>query len=101
MEDQAGAKDSRGHANEQPRELAKMWCYIRTLSGQERISFQQLYPTATLEIVTNYRADIQPEPDHWLEFGRRRLEIVSVENVEERNREWKFLCSEQVLVRNP
>lgn len=100
MEDELGERDSRGHQNPVPTPRGKFWCEIVQLSGQELQTFQQLYPMATHRVTTTYTRSVKPRPDMWFEYDDRKLHIVGPpNNIDERNREWQFLCSEQVAVR--
>lgn len=99
MESAGGERDSYGHPTKTPREVAKFWASITQLSASKLQSFQQQYPTATHEVETVYIQSIKPDPSMWIVYQGRDLFILSVENVGERNQAWKFICSEQVKVR--
>jgi SPP1 family predicted phage head-tail adaptor len=96
----SGERNSRGHAASGPSELMKFWCEVVQISSQELIAFNQQYPTATHRVTAPYTQSVQPTPAMWLEYQGRRLNILSINNLDERNREWQFLCSEQVAVRD-
>lgn len=100
MQTSGGERDDYGHETKTPVEVAKLWCSIKQLSASKLQSYQQQYPTATVEAVTVFSRLIKPRPDMWLEYGERELHLLSVENIDEANREWRFICSEQVKVRD-
>jgi SPP1 family predicted phage head-tail adaptor len=93
-----GERDSRGQPTETPQEIGKFWCKIEQLSATEILAFNQQYPSATSRVTTVWCRSVNPTPAMWFEYQGRRLEIVGINNVEERNIEWRFLCSEQVKV---
>lgn len=101
QEDVGGERDSRGHAS-----LWQKRCdmngFVRQLSAQDALVFNQLYPSATHEVRTHYLASVAPNPAMRLAVKgtTRILELVGIENIEERNIEWRFLCSEKVAVRD-
>lgn len=99
MESAGSERDSYGHATKTPREVAKFRASITQLSASKLQSFQQQYPTATHEIETVYVRSVKPDTAMWFEYDGRSLFILSVENVGERNQTWKFICTEQVKVR--
>lgn len=94
-----GERDTRGQTTETPKEIAKFWAKIEQLSASEILAFNQQYPTATSQVTVPYVRSISPTPAMWFEYDGRRLEIVAINDVEERHIEWRFLCSEQVKVR--
>ena len=99
MSPTGGERDSRGHQTEEPKEIGKFWCKIEQLAASESLIENQLYASKTLLLTTTWVRSITPTPAMWFEYQDRKLEIIGIENVEERNIEWRFTCSEQVKVR--
>lgn len=103
QEDAGGERDSRGHHTPNWVALKAMNGFYRQLSTQEALVFNQLYPSATSEVRTHYLPSVRPTPAMQLavkDGTNRILEIVGVEDIEDRHIEWRFLCSEKVAVRD-
>lgn len=74
--------------------LAVLWASIEALTGSERLQDAQINATADVKISVRYRAGITTAMR--IKYGTRQFEIVSVQNVEERNRELAMLCVEHL-----
>jgi SPP1 family predicted phage head-tail adaptor len=75
--------------------VATLWCDLRPLTGSETVEADRLAGTVSHEISLRYRLGILPA----MRFrdGARVFHIVSVINVDERNRWLKCLCEERDL----
>jgi SPP1 family predicted phage head-tail adaptor len=66
---------------------------VRLLTGNDLIVAQQLHPTVRYEVLLRYESDLAfNERDHLI-FGSETLEIGVIENVDQRNRIFRLLCS--------
>lgn len=74
--------------------VAEVWASVKPLSGREAMLAQQLQPDVTHAVRLRYRAGVGPECR--LVLKGRKLNVVSVLNVEERDRSLELLCIEQV-----
>jgi SPP1 family predicted phage head-tail adaptor len=75
--------------------VATLQCDLRPLAGSETVEADRLAGTVTHEIALRYRPGVVPA----MRFrdGTRVFHIVSVINVDERNRWLKCLCEERDL----
>lgn len=78
-------------------EYAQPMARVKPLSGTESLVAMQLEAAITHDIVIRYRTDVTPEDKIVLATGRE-LNIVSVINVEERDRWLELRCEEGVAV---
>ena len=76
-------------------EMATLWADLRPVGGSESVEADRLAGRVTHEISLRYRPGVQPA----MRFrkGARLFHIVTVINVEERNRWLKCLCEEREL----
>jgi len=74
---------------------ATVWCDLRPLAGSETVEADRLAGTVTHEIALRYRDGVAPA----MRFrnAARVFHILSVINVDERNRWLKCLCEERDL----
>ncbi len=74
--------------------LQEVWAKVRTTSGKAFFSGAHVDVSVTHEISIRYRADVSSET--WIELlDGRLLDVVDVENLEERN-EWLVMpCTER------
>jgi SPP1 family predicted phage head-tail adaptor len=77
------------------KEAAKIWASIRPLSGRELWQAQQVQADVTHACRLRFRTGIDATME--LDLQGRRLRIVAVLNLEERNRTLELLCQEQPL----
>ncbi len=82
---------------------AESWVAVGTrpanvipLTGRERFSNQQVTAEETHHVEMRYDPDLQTKPVYRLRFGSRPLQIESIINIEERNRELLVKCKEMV-----
>lgn len=68
---------------------------IEPLNGRERFEAQQIIPDVTHTVIMRYQADVTPK--HRVRFNGRTFNIMSVLNIDERNRELQLLCKENVV----
>lgn len=77
-----------------PEEVCEVWGEIVPLAGNEYLRAQQMESTSSHQIRTEYFSDANPRMR--LKHGARTFEVQSVVNVEERNRELEWMCTEVV-----
>lgn len=75
-------------------DVRRVWAEITPLSGREYLQAQQMTATSSHRIRTEYVADVNPRMR--LIHGARVFNVQSVVNVEERNRELEWMCTEVV-----
>jgi SPP1 family predicted phage head-tail adaptor len=75
-------------------EFARAFGAIMPLTGNEYVRAQQMDATVSHKIRTEYIAGVNPRMR--LKHGDRTFNVVSVVNVEERNRELEWMCTEVV-----
>jgi len=66
---------------------------VQFLNGREGLLAKQLVPSATHRVHVRYSSNIDETAR--LKFGSRYLNIISVERVDERQREMWLLCGEE------
>lgn len=71
-----------------------VYAQINPLQGREFYDAQRINPELTHNILIRYREGITP--DMRISFGTRTFEIISIVNVEERNRELRLVCKESL-----
>ena len=69
-----------------------VWGLIKPLTGDEKFTADQTTPGLSHEIRIRYKSGITP--DMQLRFDGRTFGIVSVINIDERNREMILMCRE-------
>jgi SPP1 family predicted phage head-tail adaptor len=67
---------------------------ISQLSGDERVLANQVFPSATHSVNMRWREGLAVEDR--LTFGSRRLNILDIDNVDERNREYVITAGEEL-----
>lgn len=72
----------------------RVWAEVMPLSGRELLAARQTTGEVTHQVTIRWRDGLTPT--HRIRFGTRIFEILSVINVEERNREMRVLCKEHV-----
>lgn len=91
-----GAEESRNELGEPElawSEVARPWASIKPLSGRELWMAQQVQADVTIAVRMRFRRGVDATME--LDLGGRRLRIVAVLNLEERNRTLELLCQEQ------
>lgn len=85
--------DSFGEVSESPTTtVATVWGSINPLSGRELLQAQQVQAEVTHRVRIRYRSGLDPSMQ--IVFGTRTFDIVSIINLEERDREIEILCKE-------
>jgi SPP1 family predicted phage head-tail adaptor len=74
--------------------VAKMWCQFRPLSGREYLAAQAAQSAIEGVVRTHYRSDITPDTTMWFTWGKKRLDIESVVDVESQRTEFEFRVHE-------
>ena len=72
--------------------FAVLWAALEPLTGSEKIQAQQVNASVNMKATVRYYAGITPQMR--IRFGARTLQIASVQNIEERNREIDLMCVE-------
>lgn len=91
--------DSFGQPITAPEVLATFWAEVRPLRGAEVLNVKQIWATASLFVSFRWLGSaVRPNPTHALRLlpEGRILNILSVSNVEERNRSYELICGERV-----
>lgn len=73
-------------------DLATVWAAVEPLRGREYFQAQQTHAEVSYRVRIRHRADILPTM-RVLHAGKT-LEILSVINIDERNRELHLMCKE-------
>ncbi len=84
--------DSRGQQTASATVLTKEWSSIVTLSGREAILARQVYPTATHRIGMRWVKGLDTADK--MTLGSRTFNIEDMDNVDQRNIELVFTCTE-------
>lgn len=74
--------------------LADVWAAVEPLTGRELVNAQQIQPDVTHRVRIRHRDDVTAKM-RVLE-GTRQLNIESVLNIEERDRELHLMCRERI-----
>ena len=72
--------------------VATVWADVRSLSGREYFSAQQVQSEVTTQIWLRHLDGIKPTMR--VKFGKRLFEILSVLNTQERNISLQLMCKE-------
>ena len=88
------ARDAHGGVTRSWSESASVWASIEPLSGRELSEARQIAAETTHRIRLRYLSSLAP--DQRIVHDSRTFEIVSIANVEERNREMVVLAKERV-----
>jgi SPP1 family predicted phage head-tail adaptor len=99
LQDLVETIDSYGQAIQTWTTLRTMWAEVRFLRGQELPNIRQTWATATHIISCRWQgSSVQPSPRMRFVLGKdgRVMNILSRQNIEERNRKWEFICEENV-----
>lgn len=67
---------------------------IEPMTSQDRFFNQQNAPDAKLVVRWRFHKEIDVQEGWRFIVGNRILKIIGKQNVNERNREWEFLCDE-------
>jgi SPP1 family predicted phage head-tail adaptor len=71
-----------------------LWARIEPLRGRELLLAQQVTPEASFRVTTRYDSSNTIDPAYRLYHGSRVLEVVSIQNPEEKNEFVELLCKE-------
>lgn len=89
------SRDEYGHTVPQWTTRAKLWCKIEQLTASEQTIADQQFASSTTQVTTRFHRGVQPSTTWRLKHGNRLLCIASVNNVDNRNEEWRFICGEK------
>jgi len=87
-------EDDIGNQTEEWAKVAEVWAAVEPLQGDEKLAAAYIQAETTHKVTIRYLAGITPA--NRLLFDGRTLEIESVRNLEERNRELVLMCKEKV-----
>lgn len=74
--------------------FAATWAEILPVGGSEQFRSQQTFPEGTHTLRIRYRSGVTPKMR--ILFGTRAFDILSVRNLEERDREMELICLERL-----
>lgn len=86
---------TRGQTTKSYSTLALVRGSIRQLDGEEKVLAREIHAGAEYEIGLHYTALVTPRTR--LKFGTRIFHVEAVNNVDQRNRELRLTCREEVL----
>jgi len=87
--------DGYGGYTETWNDIATVWARIQPLRGDERYQAQQVLSTLSHKIILRYLNGVKPQMR--VLYGSRIFHIVSVINVEKRNKVLELLCEEEIV----
>jgi len=90
------AADSRGHTQRSHADKETLWGWVETIGGKEGILAREIQPTATHFVETDYTANAKPRARLKVNGSGAVLNILSVDNVEQRGRTCQYVCEEVV-----
>ncbi len=90
------AADSRGHTQRAFANKEPLWGAVETASGREGVLAREIQPEATHFVETDYTANAKPRARLKIESSGAVLNILSVDNVEQRDRTCQYVCEEVV-----
>jgi SPP1 family predicted phage head-tail adaptor len=99
LQDIVEAVDSYGQPVQSWVDLSTFWAEVRFLRGSELLNVKQNWATATHMVKCRWQgAAIAPSPRMRFRLTKdnRIINILSFQNVEERNRAYEFICEEYV-----
>ncbi len=88
-------EDELGNQTEEWAKVAEAWAAVEPVSGKEYWAAAAAQAEATIK-VTMRAPGVEVGPSNRIIFDGRTLEVESVINVEERNRELVLMCREKV-----
>lgn len=80
-------------------DVATFWAEVSPLTGNEAVNVKQIWATATHKVRLRYQGSaitLSPTQRFKLIKNDRILNLVNINNVEERNRSYECLCQEYV-----
>ena len=87
-------RDAHGGVTRDWRTVDMRWAAVEPLTGRELFEAQQVQGRATVRVRMRPYGDLTPS--HRLKFGDRVLNIDSIQNIDERDREMEVLCVEAI-----
>ncbi|SDY23100.1 phage head closure protein [Thermoactinomyces sp. DSM 45892] len=87
-----GQEDGLGGTTQRWEGITSVWARVTPLNGNEMAIAQQIQPSTTHRVEMRYRKGVTSHMR--LLFQGRRLEILSVQNIEELQKEIHLLCKE-------
>jgi len=95
LQSQTEVQDASGQSEQTWATYTTVWGSVEPLSGNARLTASAVDPTLTHLVRIRYSADVASlSATHRISWDSRILQIVSVMNREERNREIELLCRE-------
>lgn len=69
-----------------------VWANVSPMTGREYAESQKIRAETTYRVIIRYMSGVTSEMR--VDYGGRKLEVVSVLNIDERNRQLQLICSE-------
>ena len=88
--------DSRGHTQRAFADKQILRGAVETGSGREMVLAREIQPTATHFVETDYTPNAKPRARLKIVSSGAVLNILSVDNLEQRNRTCQYVCEELV-----
>lgn len=92
LQEQVIIKDELEQEIETWKEVYKVWAEIKPLSGKEYFKARQTKSDVRIQVTIRYRKEVHNQMR--IEFDNQVYEIVSVVNVEHKNKYLQLLCKE-------
>jgi SPP1 family predicted phage head-tail adaptor len=89
-----GGRDEYGQPAHKWVTRVKCWCAIEQLTANEQLVANQQNAQATHRLRTRYSKAVEPTTTWRIKHGDRLLFIAGINNVNELNEEWQFICGE-------
>ena len=97
LQDLVEAPDTYGQPIQSWVDVATIWAEVTPLGGREALNVKQVWATASHMVRFRYLgASVVPSAKQRFAFKGRYLNILNVNNVEERNRSYEATCEEYV-----
>jgi SPP1 family predicted phage head-tail adaptor len=94
IEQPVDSQDASGKVTRTWAKVCEVWANVRPVTGSEAFRAQAVSATYSSVVEIRYRSGITPKMR--VVYGERTLNIESVENVEEANRQLNLKCTEKV-----
>jgi len=91
------AGDGYGEGSATLATVATVWGSIEPVRGTEFTNAQQVNAEMSHQIVLRYRSDLTVTPENQLNYASRTFEILSIRNINERDRTWEIDAKEVVV----
>ena len=96
IEQPTGTADALGEPVQTWATWAVLWAALQPLVGTERLQAAQVNANADVKVTIRYYLGLIPTVKMRIRYGTRMFQIVSVQNIDEHNREVDLLTIEQL-----